>query len=148
MSNILYGNFISLSDSTLGLKPAEKEIIISTAFYSFVEYNLYKDDTLKKYPRRIDCIMDTLRKKNAITEISTDDMNEKFKILETTYSSVTVAFENARGFMDDITPIVENANYSCLIPGMVSVIILASILLAIISLVVCTNKNNPLPSEA
>ncbi|KAL7042797.1 hypothetical protein ACKWTF_001286 [Chironomus riparius] len=135
-------------DSTLELEPAEVENVKSAGFYSFIQYVLYKDDSYRKYPRRIDCIIETLKKSNAINEVSTDEMNVKFMILETTNSSVTVAFKDDDGFKQDIGSNIESANYGCLVPGLVSVIILASILLALISLVICTNRNNPLPSEA
>ena len=135
-------------DSTLELEPEEVEKVRSAGFYSFVEHHLYNHDSYRKYPRRIDCIMETLKKNKAVNEISSDDMNAKFVILSRTNTNVTVAFKNADGFIQDITPNVESANYGCLVPGLVSVIILTSILLALISLVICTNRNNPIPSEA
>lgn len=130
------------------MESAEDKKIKSDGFYEFVQHKLIKDDTLKKYPRRVECIMETLKKKKAIDDISTDDMKEKFEILEITNSTVIIAFKNADELFNDIISNVEDANFGCLMPGLVSVIILASILLSLISCVICTNKNNPLPSQS
>jgi len=130
------------------LEPAEDKRIKSDGFYEFVQHKLIKDDTLKKYPRRVECIMETLKKKKAIDDISTDDMKENFEIVKITNSTVTIVFMNADELLNDIMSKVEDANFGCLMPGLVSVIILASILLGLISCVICTNKNNPLPSQA
>lgn len=130
------------------MEPDEDKKVKSDGFYEFVQHKLIKDDTLKKYPRRVECIMEKLKKNNAFDDISTDDMKEKLVLVEITNSTVTIAFKNADELMNEITSKVEDANFSCLMPGLMSVIILASILLSLISCVICTNKNNPLPSES
>lgn len=112
---------------------------MSTAvFYHLIEKKLYRDHTLKKYPRRIDCIIEKMREKESHDLIDAKIIYEMVKVEA---EKISVRVQSPDVILLESKSIIEDTNFSCLMPGIVSVTILGSIMLIVISLVICLSKN-------
>lgn len=135
-NNIKHHPFVNV---TFTDEPTErhKSYDSERVLYAFIEESLRKNEDLRKYQRRIECIMLSLKASDTAQELTPTFSHDIEK--------GTVEVVNKEQVLEQAQETIDTANFHCLLPGITSVVILGSVLVIVISLVVCLSKGDPRP---
>lgn len=109
-------------------------------FYNHVKNTLDKQSNLMAYARRVDCIMNSLRDLKVFDTINKTDYNITYTKNNGTMAEIH--FQNFHEVMDELTPAIESANTSCMIPGLFSVTLIIIVVTVLITCLVFVTRGD------
>lgn len=116
-------NSIESSIKEMSVDEQQKEKI--KAFYKFIETSLNHDQTLRKYSRRVECIIEELKEQNAMKIIDESQYEFKRVVNSTKYEIIV---NDRQHVMSELEPLITSANTGCFLPGIFAVVVLAFIM--------------------
>lgn len=128
-------NFIKFlsTESTAQISPNEISSLKAAALPDLVNQTLYNDNNYRTNPKKIECIIEYIKK---------NDYNEEFtlEVANIQNSTVSIKFQNNDKNAQKLQSIIDDANSSCFNSGFISIIILSILMFAIVGTVVWLSK--------
>jgi hypothetical protein len=109
-------------------------------FYLALHAALQDESNLKRYIRRVDCVVETLRTKEAFDEVGVD---EGEVITDHVNGKKIYSFRQRDAVIERLRDSTDSANLGCLAPGVFSVCILLIICGFVISCLICLVRGDP-----